>query len=64
MSKIIDNIAKAKLAAAMKLFTRKKALTAISADNCTEDRFVKHANKHVRAKAVHLLAKNTPTEES
>jgi hypothetical protein len=57
MSKILDNIARQKLNLALKQFTRAKALRAITADNCSEDRFTKHPNKHVKARAAHLAAK-------
>lgn len=58
MSKILDNIARQKLNASKKEFSRAKALHAITADNCGEDRFVKHKNKHVRARASHLAARS------
>ena len=62
MSKILDNIARQKLNLAMKQFTRAKALRAITVDNCGEERFTKHKNKHVRARAEHLAAKSADAE--
>ncbi len=57
MSRILNTIARQKLNAARKAFTRAKALKVITAENCSEDRFVKHANKHVKARAAHLAAR-------
>jgi len=62
MSQILDRIAKQKLNLAMKQFTRAKALRAINSENFSEDRFSKHNNKHVRARAVHLAAKSAGAE--
>lgn len=58
MSKILNTIARQKLNAARKAFTRAKALKQITAENCGEDRFVKHANKHVKARAAHLATRS------
>lgn len=57
MSKILDNIARQKLNTARKQFTRAKALRAINSTNFSEDRFTKHPNKHVKARAAHLASK-------
>lgn len=53
-SKIIKNKAKQERSAAMRQFTRTKALNAITAENCTEKRFSEHRNYHVRMRAWNL----------
>ena len=62
MSQIIDRIAKQKLKASKKTFTRNKALKVITAANCHEDRFVKHPNSHVKSRAAYLSA-HQPAEK-
>ncbi len=66
MSKIIKDKARQALNLAMKQFTRAKALRALNAGNCEEKRFTDHPNKHVKARAAHLAARNAPpvTEEA
>lgn len=61
--KVLENL-KMRLTAEKKGFTRAKALRAINKENCTEERFVKHANKHVKARAAHLAGNSEPSQEA
>lgn len=53
-SRKIRELAAMKNSADKKLFTRNKALNALTVDNCTETRFTNHPNKHVKVRAARL----------
>lgn len=54
--KVLEKL-KTELNAIKGVFTRMKAERALTAENCTEDKYTKHRNKHVRLKATKLAAR-------
>lgn len=58
-----EDLAKTKMKIAQRGFTRQKALNSITKDNCGEEKYTKHPNRHVKDRAAYLAANPSPAAE-